>query len=189
MNHRSVSPYELSENFFTAFGTDWMLITAAKPDRSANSMTAAWGGVGFIWQQPVAFCFIRPQRFTKGFVEAGSTFSLSFYDDTYRDVLNFMGTVSGYDDGGKIAHSGLTLAFHETQVAQVPPLGEGAVEQTPYFDEARLVLICERLYQQDMLGECFCDKAQLAQWYGQAGDENDLHTMYIAAIRDVLIGE
>ncbi|MDR1083053.1 MAG: hypothetical protein LBL27_04200 [Coriobacteriales bacterium] len=187
MSFKTVSPFEVSENFFDAIGRQWMLITAAKPDGSANSMTAAWGGVGFIWQQPAAFIFIRPQRCTKTFVEASSTFSLSFFDSAYRDALTFMGNVSGYDDAQKIAHSGLELAFYETEVEQDPPLGAARVEKTPYFSEARLVLIGERWYQQDMQKDCFLDKAQLEQWYGQAGDENDLHTLFIAKIKQVLV--
>jgi flavin reductase (DIM6/NTAB) family NADH-FMN oxidoreductase RutF len=183
---KTLSPFELTENFFDAIGRQWMLITATHPDGKINSMTAAWGGIGFIWQQPVAFVFIRPQRFTKGFVEAASTFSLSFYDSAYRDALAFMGGVSGFEDALKVEHSGLTPAFYETAVAQEPPLGEARVERTPYFAEARLVLICERLYQQDLREECFLDREQLARWYGKAGDENDLHTLYIASVRQVL---
>ena len=186
MIHHSVNPFELNENFIKAIGKDCMLITAAKPDGSINAMTAAWGGIGFIWQQPVAFCFIRPQRYTKDFVEASSTFSLSFFDPAYLSAVNFMGTVSGRDDTEKIAHSGLTLAFKETPVEQEIPPGGKRMEQTPYFSEARLVVFCERLYQQDLLRECFVDKNLPAKWYGQAGDENDLHTMYIAAIKDIL---
>jgi flavin reductase (DIM6/NTAB) family NADH-FMN oxidoreductase RutF len=187
MSFRTVNPFELEANFIHEIGEQWMLITAAKPDGSVNAMTAAWGGVGHIWQRPAAFVFIRPQRYTKTFVEASSTFSLSFFDSSYRDALNFMGNVSGYDDAEKVAHSGLALAFHETEVVH----GEhgGCIERTPYFDEARLVLICERCYQQDMRAECFLDKASLEQWYGKAGDENDLHTLYIAGIQHVLVKE
>jgi flavin reductase (DIM6/NTAB) family NADH-FMN oxidoreductase RutF len=187
MEFKTISPFDLDANFFHEIGRQWMLIAAAKPDGSVNSMTAAWGGIGFIWQQPVAFFFIRPQRCTKTFVEAASTLSLSFFDSAYRDTLNFMGNVSGYDDAQKIEHSGLTLGLCETKVSQEPPLGVAGVEQTPYFCEARLVLICERLYQQDMRAECFLDKEQLEQWYGKAGDENDLHTLYIAGLRQVLV--
>ena len=189
MGHRSVSPYEVDDNFIKTIGKDWMLITAAKPDGRINSMTAAWGGIGFIWQQPAVFFFIRPQRFTKGFVEASSTLSLSFFDSRYRDALNFMGTVSGYDDAQKVAHSGLTLAYKEIPVEQAVPPGGASIEQAPYFSEARLVILCERLYQQDMLEECFSDKSMLTKWYGQAGDANDLHTMYIASIKDILVRE
>jgi flavin reductase (DIM6/NTAB) family NADH-FMN oxidoreductase RutF len=186
MSHQTIDPFELKENFFHEIGRQWMLVTAARPDGSVNSMTAAWGGIGFIWQQPVAFFFIRPQRCTKGFVESASTLSLSFFDNSHREALGFMGSVSGYDDAEKIEHSGLTLAFCETEVKQVPPLGPASTERTPYFSEARLVLVCERLYQQDMLEECFLDRAQLEQWYGKAGSDNDLHTLYIAGIRQVL---
>jgi len=189
MSFRSVDPFKLDENFIQAIGKEYMLITAAKPDGSINSMTAAWGSVGYIWHQPAVFCFIRPQRCTKAFVEASSTFSLSFFDSTYSDMFAFMGSVSGYADDKKVAHSGLTVAYKEILVAQTPPLGEKPIEQTPYFSEARLVILCERLYQQDMLGDCFLDKSQLSKWYGKAGGANDLHTMYIAAIKDVLIRE
>jgi hypothetical protein len=95
-----------------------MLVTAAKPDGSVNSMTAAWGGVGFIWQQPVAYVFIRPQRCTKQFVESSQGFSLSFLNSSYRDALNFMGTVSGHDDANKVANSGLTLDWYDLDGVQ-----------------------------------------------------------------------
>ncbi|MDR2106304.1 MAG: hypothetical protein LBP24_02730 [Coriobacteriales bacterium] len=207
MSFKTVSPFEIDANFFHEIGKQWMLVAAAKPDGSTNAMTASWGGIGFIWHQPVAFVFIRPQRYTKGFVETAATLSLSFFDNAHRKALNFMGSVSGYDDAEKVAHSGLTLAFHETgllreqaaqdgQDAAHSSLGAGhnspggaLVERTPYFSEARLVLICERLYQQDMLPECFLDSSQLEQWYGKYGDENDLHTLYIAGVRQVLVAD
>jgi flavin reductase (DIM6/NTAB) family NADH-FMN oxidoreductase RutF len=185
---RTADPFELDANFFHEIGRQWMLVTAARPCGSVNSMTAAWGGVGFIWQQPTAFFFIRPQRFTKTFVEAASTLSLSFFDSSvHRDALTFMGNVSGYEDAHKVEHSGLTLAFCETEVVQEPPLGASRVERTPYFSEARLVLVCERLYQQEMRAECFLDKEQLERFYGRLEGENDLHTLYIAGIRQALV--
>ena len=189
MSYRSVNPFELDQNFIQAIGREYMLITAAKPNGSINSMTAAWGGIGFIWQQPAAFCFIRPQRFTKVFVEESSTFSLTFFDPGYADMFKFMGTVSGYNDPDKVAHSGLTLAFKETPVEQADPPGKSRIEQTPYFSEARLAIFCERMYEQDMLADCFLDKSLLTKFYGKVGDENDLHTLYIAAIKDVLVRE
>jgi flavin reductase (DIM6/NTAB) family NADH-FMN oxidoreductase RutF len=206
MGFKAISPFELGENFFHEIGKQWMLITAAKPDGSVNSMTAAWGGIGFIWQQPVCFVFIRPQRCTKTFVEAASTLSLSFFDSAYRDALSFMGNVSGHDDAEKVEHSGLTLAFHETEVLREAPLGVehlereslsgvareplsdvARVERTPYFSEARLVLICERLYQQELQEECFLDRAQLERYYGHEGYECDLHTFYIVGLRHALV--
>ncbi|MDR0350011.1 MAG: hypothetical protein LBH64_00480 [Coriobacteriales bacterium] len=190
MAHRSVDPFALDGNFSRRIGQDWMLIAAARPDGTVNAMTAAWGGVGFIWQRPAAFFFIRPQRCTKTFVETASTLSLSFLvGSEYRDALNFMGNTSGYDDPRKVEHSGLSLAYHEGSVEQNPPLADARVERTPYFAEAQLVLICERLYQQDMLAECFLDKEPLERFYGKVAGESDLHSFYIASIRHMLLND
>ena len=61
---KEISPKELKDNPFVMIGTDWLLVTAAKGDK-VNTMTASWGGVGILWNKPVAFVFIRPQRYTK----------------------------------------------------------------------------------------------------------------------------
>ena len=45
-------------------------------------MTASWGGLGTV-EKNVAFIVVRPQRYTKEFIDASSTFSLSFFDKKY----------------------------------------------------------------------------------------------------------
>ena len=42
-------------------------------------MTASWGGMGILWNKPVVFVFIRPQRFTNSLV------SMS-YNDSIEDI-------------------------------------------------------------------------------------------------------
>lgn len=49
------------ENAFDLIGKKWMLVTAGTKD-SFNTMTASWGGIGWLWNKPVAFVFIRPER-------------------------------------------------------------------------------------------------------------------------------
>ena len=83
---REISPYELAENPFELIGKDWALVTAKNGD-SCNTMTASWGGIGIMWNKPAAFTFIRPQRFTFGLMESDDYYSLSFYDEKYRDAL------------------------------------------------------------------------------------------------------
>jgi len=189
MTLKEISPYEWAANPIREIRETWMLVAAGLPDGQVNAMTASWGGVGHIWQQPVAFVFIRPQRRTKLFVEGAAGLSLSFLDSQYRDALQLLGSVSGFDDPNKIERSGLTVARRELVVEQTPPPAEEAVEQVPYFAQAHTVLVCERLYQQQMLPECFVDKAQLEQWYGDwhPGVFDDLHTLYIAKLRQVLV--
>lgn len=147
-------------------GKEWLLITAEKEGK-VNTMTASWGGVGIMWGKPVAYIFIRPQRYTKEFVDAADTLSLSVLDEEYRKTLSYLGTVSGRDED-KIAKSGLTVVY------------EG---QTPYFAEAHTALICRKLFAQPYDPACFIDKSCEEKWYPQ----KDYHTMYIVEIEDVLV--
>ena len=74
----TISPAELSGNIIQRISRQWALATAEKPDGTANTMTISWGGTGYLWNQPVAFLFVRPQRYTYEFVEAADGFSLCF---------------------------------------------------------------------------------------------------------------
>ncbi len=100
---------ELTENPFKLIGSDWMIITAGSPE-SFNLMTAAWGGLGVLWQKNVGFCFVRPTRHTYSFMEKSDRYTLSFFSDTYRSILTFCGTQSGRDVE-KIAETGLKPIF------------------------------------------------------------------------------
>lgn len=163
-----IKPEELNKNTFTMIGKEWLLVTAEKEGR-VNTMTASWGGLGVMWGKNVAFIVLRPQRYTKEFVDAGETFSLSVLDDSYRKTLGYLGTVSGREED-KIEKSGLT------------------VEQdggTPYFQEANTVLVCRKLYAQPYDPACFIDKSCEEKWY----PEKDYHTLYIAEIEEVLVRE
>ena len=59
---------ELQINPFTKIGKEWTLITAGDIQKH-NTMTASWGGVGVLWNKNVATVYIRPQRYTKEFVD------------------------------------------------------------------------------------------------------------------------
>ena len=48
-----------SENAFDLIGKGGMLVTAGNKEK-LNTMTASWGGIGWLWNRPVAFVFIRP---------------------------------------------------------------------------------------------------------------------------------
>ena len=166
MNFKEIKPEELQKNAFTMIGKEWLLVTAEKEGK-VNSMTASWGGVGVMWGKNVAFVVIRPQRFTKEFIDGSDTFSLSVLDDSYRKTLSYMGSVSGRDED-KIEKSGLTVA-HDGNA--------------PYFSEANTVLICRKLYAQEYKPECFLDPTPEQKWY----PDKDYHTMYIAEIEKVLV--
>ncbi len=165
---KEILPEEISDNTFRLIGKDWALVTAGNKDK-VNTMTVSWGGVGIMWGKPVAFIFIRPQRYTKTFIDNEEVLSLSFYEEKYRDMLSFMGTKSGKDID-KIKEMGLTTVFDDN---------------TPYFNEAKSVMLLKKLYAQEMNTESFIDKSCNEKWYAQ----KDYHTMYVCEITKVLVTE
>ena len=167
MNHyKEVMPELLRKNPFQAIGKDWMLITAGNGE-GVNTMTASWGGLGVMYGKNVAFIVLRPQRYTKEFVDREDTFSISFLEKRkYKSVLNYLGTVSGRTED-KIEKSGLTLDF---------------IDDTPYFNEANQVFICKKLYQQPMQGEGLINEKLDLTFY----PDKDYHVLYIAEITKAL---
>jgi flavin reductase (DIM6/NTAB) family NADH-FMN oxidoreductase RutF len=165
---KEIKPEDLNKNTFQLIGSDWMLITAEK-DHKVNTMTASWGGLGVIWNKNVAYVVIRPQRYTKEFVDHSDSFSLSFYDDSFKKQLGYLGAVSGRDED-KIARTELTVAH---------------TDKTPYFAEANIVLLCKKLYAQPLKPEFFIASGLDAEFY----PDKDYHTLYIVEIEKVLIKE
>lgn len=161
MKLKEIKVEELNLSPFKTIGKEWLLITAGQEEK-VNTMTASWGGLGVIWSKNVATIYIRPQRYTKEFLDREDTFSLTVYDETYRSALNLLGTVSGRDED-KIKRSKLTTAF---------------ADGTPYFEEAKLVLICKKLYHAELKPENFDVHGIIDQCY----PNKDFHTMYIGEI-------
>lgn len=157
---------QLQDNPFKLIGKEWMLITAQK-DNKVNTMTASWGGLGIMWAKEVAIVVIRSSRFTKEFVDASDTFSITILDDSYRKALGYLGSVSGRDED-KIQKTGLTVQYSQ---------------ETPYFEEGRMVMICKKLSSQKMPPESFIDADIDEKFYS----DKDYHTMYIAEIKQVLV--
>ena len=87
-------PHELTGNVFRLIGRDWMLVTAGK-ERSFNTMTASWGGLGVLWNAPVSMIFVRPSRYTYEFIEREREYSLSFLGPDDRRTLQVCGSKSG----------------------------------------------------------------------------------------------
>lgn len=160
MGFREIEAASLRDNPFTLIGTAWMLITAGTPARF-NTMTASWGGLGVLWERNVCTVYIRPTRYTHEFVEQAETFTVSFFGEQYRKALLFCGTHSGRDTN-KMKETGLT-----------PRSRDGYI----WFDEARLVLLCRKIYSQDIRPERFIDPG-LEKLYPQ----KDYHRMYVGDI-------
>lgn len=166
MSFKEIDIKELEFSPFEKIGKQWMLITAGNKE-SFNAMTASWGGLGVLWNKNVAFTFIRPSRYTYEFCEREEYFTLTFFPEEYRKALSFCGTKSGRDYD-KCKETGLTPSFDA---------------DAPYFEEAELVLVCKKLYAQDMDKACVIDSAVNTNY----GENEPMHRVYVGEIVKALI--
>ncbi|MEE1003452.1 MAG: flavin reductase family protein [Acutalibacteraceae bacterium] len=166
MAFKEVNIKDLDENFIKLVSDEWMLVAAGNED-NYNMMTASWGYFGEMWGKDTAVTVIRPQRYTKEFIDNEEYFSLSFYGDN-KDIHKICGKKSGRDTD-KAKGSGLTPVFDNNTV---------------YFEQARLVVICKKIYCQKIEPECFVDKSIIDKWY-----DDDFHYAYVGEIEKVLIKE
>ncbi len=177
MSFKEVSFNDLQLNPATLIGKEWLLITAGNETAGYNTMTASWGHLGTIWKRPgdknpslpTAVTYIRPQRYTKEFVDREDIYTLTFFDETYKKALGYLGSHSGRDED-KVAKAGLTPVFSDG---------------TTYFEEAKMVLICRKLYRAPLVAEGFIDKSLIDICY----ENGDFHDMYVGEILKVLVKE
>lgn len=159
----------LNENTFDLIFKKWMLVTAQKKDGSINTLTASWGGLGIAWNIKTATLYIRPHRYTMEFIEEAESFSLSFLPKNYRKELNYLGSVSGREED-KIPKSKLTVSNYKG---------------VPYFEEACLVMFCEKKFISRMLESDFVDKSLVGKHYPQ----KDFHNIVIGEITKAIMKE
>ncbi|HBS87023.1 MAG TPA: flavin reductase [Bacteroidales bacterium] len=155
---------DLDYNAVEMIGSEWMLITAGNME-SFNMMTASWGTLGWLWQMPVSTIYVRPQRFTHQFTEREDYYTLTFFEEKYKDTLRLMGTVSG-KDYDKMHNSGLTPVKTENSVA---------------FSEAYLIIECRKVYSTILKEDDFKDKEVCDGVY----PKKDFHTVYVGEIVNI----
>lgn len=152
---------------FASFQKDWLLISAKK-NGVVNTMTASWGGIGVVWNKNVATVYIRPQRYTKEFVDHADSFTLTFFKG-YKAELGVLGKKSGRD-GDKIKEVGFSVVDIEGQ---------------PTFREGSMTMICKKLYADTIKSECFMDNSICPAVY----PDEDYHVMYIGEIVSIYKNE
>lgn len=154
-----ISVKDIKENAVGMISDEWMLITAGN-ENGYNMMTASWGFVGEMWSKDSVVIAVRPQRYTMDFISENEYFTLSFYGDR-RDIHAVCGKLSGRDVN-KTEQAGLTPVFSDNTV---------------FFEEARLVLVCKKRYQNRLQADCFTQN-DCAQLY----PADDRHYMIIGEI-------
>jgi flavin reductase (DIM6/NTAB) family NADH-FMN oxidoreductase RutF len=151
----------IKDNVFKLINKDWMLIIAGDIDKY-NMMTASWGGFGILWEREVCFCFVRPTRYTYNFMEKENTFTICFFNEEHREVLNFCGTRSGKN---------INKMSYEKLTPQSGSMGN------VYFEEANMIIECRKIYFQDINPGNFLDP-EIENNY----PVKDYHRLYIGEI-------
>lgn len=157
---------DVKENVVDLLKNQWGLVTAGDKN-GLNTMTVSWGAVGELWAMDMATIYIRPQRHTVNYLENSEYFTLSFYPEECHKTLAFCGSKSG-KDVDKVKETGLTPVFSES---------------APYFEEAKLVLICKKVAKGSFDPEQFIDKSIIDKQY----PAHDYHYIYYGAIEKVFI--
>lgn len=146
------------------FNDEWALVTAGTIDHY-NTMTISWGGIGTLWSKPVVSVYVKPIRYTYQFLEENEYFTVSFFDGQYKKDLGILGSKSGRD-GDKVALTSL----HPT-----------ALNQAVTFEEAKITLLCKKIYFQDL------DTTKMPQTVIESYYENEAaHRMYIGEVVSII---
>lgn len=148
-------------DILTLFDRKWALVTAGDIS-DFNTMTISWGGMGTLWSKPVATVYVKPVRYTHEFMEANDYFTVSFFEEEYREALKLLGSKSGRDCD-KVAESHLTPVR----------IGENLVG----YVQAFRTLVCRKIYTQELDASAVPEAVRETYYAKEAP-----HTMYIGEI-------
>ena len=155
---------EFTTDIFKQFDKKWALLTAGTKEKF-NTMTISWGGLGTLWNKPVATVYVRESRYTHEFVDDNEYFTVSFYSEEYKKVLGVLGSKSGRDMN-KMGQSGLT-----------PKEAGGSIT----FAEAEVTLVCRKLFRQQLEVSNIPDDIATTFY-----SDGDAHDMYIGEVVEIL---
>lgn len=129
-----------------------------------NTMTIAWGNIGFMWQKPVFTIMVRPSRHTYNLIEDSSVFTVSLpVKEDLKKALGICGTKSGRDIN-KFEECNLTLQ-------------DGQEVDVPIISDCSLHYECKIVARQELKPDCVND--DIAE---SAYNKGDLHTLYYGEI-------
>ncbi len=151
---------ETDLNPFNMFGSQWAALTAMANGK-VNSMTISWGSIGELWNKHTASVYVRDSRYTKELMEASDVFSLTFFEDKYKNTLKYLGAASGHNED-KIKSAKLSVNIEK---------------EVPFIDQGQFIILCKKLAAVPMPVDCLKEDIK-----GQFYPNGDPHTMYVGEI-------
>lgn len=151
----------ITSEILPAFGKTNALLSAGDREK-CNTMTIGWCGLGRVWNLPVCTVYVRPERYTYQFMEQSGYFTVCGFSDAEREKIALCGTKSGRDID-KFSTCGFTVRY-----------GAG---DAPFVEQAQWVLICRKLYAQELSGSYLTDSRPEKFYRGEAW-----HKMYVGEV-------
>ena len=157
---------QIEMNPFNSIGQDDFLLSAGD-EKGWNTMTAGWGGMGYMWGKPCFFVFVRESRYTLSFMDKYDSFSVSFFPPEKKSILSYCGSHSGRDTD-KAKGAGLTPVF---------------LDGTVVFEEANLSFTLKKLSKHFIEQEGFISPEIKERWY----KNGDYHYMFVGEIKNAYV--
>lgn len=137
-----------------------------------NPMTVSWGTIGRLWNTDVVIIFVRESRATWPLLDKNPKFTISFFNEKYKDNLMLAGRISGHDFKDKYSEIGLTAIYD--------------VDADIYYaKEAKYIFKCSKLYVGDIEESGFIDKSLIEKFYKDGG----YHKVIVGQINSYFINE
>lgn len=132
---KNISFNEVSEQFIKQLQKGAFLTVKNKDE--INTMTIAWGSIGFMWNRPMLTVMVRYSRHSYELIDQNNEFTVSVpAEGQLKEALGFCGTKSGRDFD-KFKECGLTLV-------------DNPHSETPFIKECDLHFACKTVYKQAM---------------------------------------
>lgn len=158
---KEINPADYADKAVNILRKGAFLTTSAEGKN--NTMTIAWGAIGFMWGKPQLTVMVRKSRFTHEILAKNPVFTVSIPLNAMTEALKLCGSKSGR------CCDKFALANLEAKAGQKVPV--------PIIGGSGLHFECRVVYQHDMDASQL-DQAIADKWYG----DKDWHTLYYAEI-------
>jgi flavin reductase (DIM6/NTAB) family NADH-FMN oxidoreductase RutF len=168
---KQIAPKDIPGDVFTLVNKDLTVLTGGTPEHY-NSMIASWGGWGTLFEKPVTWCFLRANRYTLEFIKKDLKYTMSYFDNEYKQEILSFGKQSGRTTD-KMKNTSLT--------AVQTPAGNMT------FKEAKIIIECELFEMTTVSPDDFKDD-EARKFIIEANEEaKDYHKIVFGVITNVWI--
>jgi flavin reductase (DIM6/NTAB) family NADH-FMN oxidoreductase RutF len=168
---KQINPSEIPGDVFTLVNKDFTVITGGNPEHY-NSMVASWGGWGTLFNKPVTWCFLRSNRYTLELIRKNLTYTMSYFDDEYKEDIMPFGEKSGRDSN----------KMKETKLTSV---------QTPAgnltYKEAKIIIECKLFEVTTIAPDDFQTEDARKFMIDAHAETNDYHKIVFGEITNVWV--